>query len=233
MHPRILFALLAMFAVALMAACSEPSSRYEAATQEVAQTPIYPHAANYGAATQHGRDVIADGADNCRGCHGEDLAGGWTKTPCNACHRVYPHDEGFAVPDRHAAVVGERGLGACASICHGDDLRGGDAGVSCFTCHANYPHDSGWADIERHGVFVVENGGPETCATFCHGAQGGGGFSGVACNSCHEVYPHRWDDLTDHAGAVGEGGLASCQTACHGEDLEGGLSGISCFDCHS
>lgn len=96
--------------------------------------------------------------ENCKSCHGPDLAGGSSGVSCGQadCHQVYPHKNGWTdslSTAFHGSYIADTlgwNLELCTA-CHGTDYKG--AGVDekdCTICH-------------------TQPGGPEACST-CHGS---------------------------------------------------------------
>jgi hypothetical protein len=87
----------------------------------------------------HGAAVEAEGLGPCKGCHGLDLAGGWSGVSCSECHAggAGGHPDGWMTPDAtsfHGRLVHLEGVIGCAR-CHGFPPSRGTAGVSCADCH--------------------------------------------------------------------------------------------------
>ncbi len=89
--------------------------------------------------------------NNCTGCHGDDLAGGFVGVACTDCHND------FSPPDPpqtgHHMAGRDEPLTNC-TLCHGVDLTG-DLGPSCFTCHEQM-----WPDPTENQPPNVVPGGP-------------------------------------------------------------------------
>lgn len=168
---------------------------------------------------QHGSDSSAD-PQNCKACHGEDLAGGTSGISCAGCHHGWSgtHGEAFAAnPDNCKA-------------CHGTDFKGGLIAPSCLYCH----HYNDWDDT-HHGVKYDATS--DTCKG-CHGADLTGGFSGLSCVGCHDDNLHHTggEDLCCNTPAchAGGGGGEGCDE-CHGHDagFGGATGGKGTFKSHS
>jgi DnaJ-class molecular chaperone len=199
---------------------------------------------NPAAADFHGARVLAQGSDECEGCHGANNRGALDVPTCDECHAgAGGHVAGWMEPSQpafHGNSVAAQGPTPCRA-CHGSDYQGGSSGASCYTCHAGGPsgHPDGWMNLDTasfHGQRVLIEG-IANCQR-CHGAGLSGGTSGVACSQCHDVaggHPAGWMDVSGpnfHGETVAAQGPSSCR-ACHGTDYRGGSSGVSCFTCHA
>lgn len=209
----------------------------------------YPHAAEWGRSVDpqkaplHGPWVLANGKTECKNaCHGTNLNGGTSETPCDKCHTVYPHVSGWQNKAVHGASP-DRQNSNCTTFCHGSNLRGGDSNRSCYdsSCHTLglYPHEDGWEAASAHGV-AVNTYGKQGCLG-CHQVEPVDASDRKACHGCHPLYPHQtnWVERVSPGGKTVHGASvtspstdATCRTECHGSDLSGGLSRMVCNDCH-
>ncbi|MFH1264442.1 MAG: PKD domain-containing protein, partial [Planctomycetota bacterium] len=108
---------------------------------------------------------------NCIGCHGADLAGGFTGVSCFDCHQPFSSPD--PPPVGHHEPPGEWNhvlteprkdpIANGCNICHGSDLTGG-AGPSCFTCHDDLWSGGGGGGGGGNQPPVVNPGGPYVAA---------------------------------------------------------------------
>jgi uncharacterized paraquat-inducible protein A len=84
--------------------------------------------------------------EECKTCHGSDLAGGVSQVECTRCHiggstSKHPATwSGTAILSNHGRYVVANGSSSCKEAsCHGSTLKGvTDSGPSCSSCHS-YP----------------------------------------------------------------------------------------------
>ena len=189
------------------------------------------HPDGWGAATSHGAAMREQAypLDECRGCHGADLAGGDVGIGCSngaGCH--------------------DDGIDDCAGTCHGDEsgplpATGRHAThiglLECASCHPVPAGLDEGAHINDQVDVVLASWDPGSgrCADGCHDGQSPGWDDGapLGCDGCHQQSPahDRFERVvsTDrcgdcHAGSPGAGhidgvlaiAIDSC-AACHGQ----------------
>ncbi len=178
-------AILFSFPALFLAGCSERET----------PTEIETHVEGWSEKTAHGARIADSGPENCRTCHGTDLAGDDLVVGCYECHagpgghsrqHMEVDSAGF-----HARLVETDGNSECTT-CHGDDFRGGWSEVSCYSCHgggeSGHPDPAEWFNSRSslfHGKRLRE-GGVADCGR-CHGHDLTGGTSGVSCAECHST----------------------------------------------
>ncbi len=200
--------------------------------------------------------------DQCKTCHGQDLAGGISKASCftAACH----HDAvpGWALPGTHGlrakrAPDGTGGGFAACQLCHGTDFLGGGSATACGSCHTtNAPHPGKpWhTALSNHtttdplnapvcvqchfpGAAANPAGHPATPAP---AGTAPGCFNNTMCHGNAQA-PHplgtAWTQPTSAAfhGLEAKKDLAACQS-CHGTPgtpkFDGGSASTKCTTCH-
>jgi predicted CxxxxCH...CXXCH cytochrome family protein len=205
------------------------------------------HPDNFAVGSVHGAEITRFDQD-CRSCHGADLAGGTAKVSCDGCHSgptptswrtncTFCHggtDNQTGAPPRDLAGMASPFLDHTKHVSAGTMSRGFD----CNQCHVkatdvlspghifgNPPggalNDFG-AGLSPQGTFDKTTA---TCSNlYCHGT--GRGDTGsiatgatLACSGCH---------ATMESGATGWAKLSGP----HGSHLQS-TSGITCADCHS
>lgn len=207
----------------------------------------------------HGEYVLGQPevtTDDCRGCHGKDLAGGTNAPTCYtaACHMSFPHPVPASVAGESYApwlehhgdyfLSQENVLDpTCATAnCHGVTLEGIPANASaaeksikgCGDCHLQVPHADGWNGV--HGAEATTGEGVGKCQS-CHGETLTGVGNSPSCYTCHDHYPapHRdaagaknllWGTNGGHAQTVWDAAAAGSTT--------GKLAAVDadCQQCH-
>lgn len=207
--------------------------------------------------------VAVASIDQCRTCHGQDLAGGIAKATCftAACH----HDPvpGWALPGTHglrakSAPDSSGGGFASCQICHGSDFLGGGSKVACGTCHTTAaPHPAKpWHTIASNHATTNPVNAP-VCAQ-CHfpgsavnpanhpaapapAGTAPGCFNNTMCHGNAQA-PHAlgtvWTQATSSAfhGLEAKKDLGACQV-CHGTPgtakFDGGSASTKCTTCHT
>lgn len=168
----------------------------------------------------HGTERGAVGGQDCKACHGADLAGGTVGVACSECHLdaapVNAHAQGWDQPIlQHQTFANHFSWTQCANAnCHGAQLKGGAYGPSCFKafgCHEAgppAPHAMPYAAPESHGRTAKAN---LVYCRNCHGTPDfyyDGGFvsdpailnQGGACTVCHteaKAHPTFWQGTDD------------------------------------
>ncbi len=176
----------------------------------------YPHLpawTNVAAGSSHGHYLKGRSwaTVECRGCHGEDHAGGSSGQSCFTCHPSYPHVAGIGTS--HPASLRTAGypFGTC-HVCHGTDYAGGTVGVtSCMIsgCHRDASNNpkSPEACNTCHGNFRGAASEPGTWApsTGAHAKHLSTNVRGATaqCRECHNV-----PSTTFAAGHLGTDGVA-------------------------
>lgn len=179
----------------------------------------------------HGTDLRARGYPlaECRGCHGQDDAGGPVGASCLSagCHT--------------------EGVDACGT-CHDASPATGAhpahaAAVDCASCHpvrddTRHPdHPGGRVEVEPRGLATAAgatarwNAEQRTCSdVYCHGDSERRWDEGgpLGCGGCHDAPPESHSRFAD--------GASDC-TSCHGDvaaHLDGTLDRTepSCDTCH-
>jgi hypothetical protein len=212
----------------------------------------YPHSAGWTApmnSQSHGSYLAKTSyaTASCTPCHGEDLQNSTGKTPCNTCHALYPHANGW-MQTGNAQFHGAWAKGAnwdltACKTCHGAEFQGGEGKQSCYACHASFPHKSGWLNPQNsqyHGAYLAERSFKMDECKACHGATLQGGDGKESCYTCHASYPHEAGFKYEKSAANFHGvqlkarsyDLSDC-SACHGADFKGGTAKASCFKCHA
>lgn len=175
---------------------------------------------NPASTASHGAYLAADGYDmtTCKGCHGDDFAGGITGSSCISCHESTPlacntcHGQSFR-PDGSppADVAGNVETTASGVGAHQIHLSGGKYGrpLVCSECHtvpADLAHINSnteivWGDFATSGGAVPVYNSDNTCANvYCHGNFSSGnkdnmpkwndfGQGRAVCGTCHNIPP--------------------------------------------
>ncbi len=160
----------------------------------------------------YSRAYLANGALECRDCHGSDLSGGISKVSCmvgmigfpdGACHanghppRPVAHLLPYLAAPAHGPVA-KADLIACQA-CHGTNGGSGSnprfngtigfLTSGCEDCHktgtAHPPVDPAkLSGYDRHWNSHATAGNQAAACALCHGIDFNGG-SGPACRSCH------------------------------------------------
>ena len=216
------------------------------------------HPANF--LSTHPRFAVAD-VEQCKDCHGNDLAGGIANTSCftAACHHgtetgwvVFPSGppQGHGISAKEAP--GSSGFASC-QICHASDFSGGGAKKSCFLCHTP-PHPNSWRSFNVYKHTTTDLANASVCAR-CHlngnnsplpppspPAPAGtppGCFNSTLCHSVLAA-PHALGSAWTAPnpafhGLTAKQDLSFCQT-CHGTpgtiQFNGGVASTSCAGCH-
>jgi predicted CxxxxCH...CXXCH cytochrome family protein len=169
------------------------------------------HPVGYDEATAHGPDTLL-GPEDCRECHGEDLAGGTSGVDCDSCHQpewrtncVYCHggtdgDTDGAPPRDLDGRTDSLTFDPHRAHVDADDHKA----VACATCHGTLPEDvltpghtfddtQGEAEIAPTGLGqgLLYDGSGGCSNVYCHG--NGKGTRGATdedddattCASCH------------------------------------------------
>ncbi len=154
----------------------------------------------------HGKYFATADFDNCRTCHGVNLAGAATEASCVKCHTagVQVHKEGIldAASSNFHAVFFHGNYAALASCksCHSDNnsYRGSayspscaDAGChesssgpeSCSTCHSTSRSMNPWKDLAGNTETTYPGVG-------AHKAHLTGGVVGVKVADCYACHKH-------------------------------------------
>lgn len=239
-------------------ACSECHESYPYKHTAPWKTTFAGHPAQLLAAAKKDPQFLAE----CQKCHGDKLDGGGSGKSCYACHKTYPHLEGWNTSHGDYYIANEKDKPAktCATAnCHGLNLKGNPENVAvgqklvlgCEDCHLKYPHPADW----KHGLADPTL---KKCKT-CHGDDLKGKGKAVSCYSedvkCHKSFPdpHRespyetadadWKTLNGHSkytAKTDENGkitvnIETCKV-CHGSAFTGGGVGsnikLSCYACH-
>ncbi|MFO0633125.1 MAG: hypothetical protein U0168_09770 [Nannocystaceae bacterium] len=203
------------------------------------------HPLGYHEAGAHGPDMKLQ-VEDCRECHGDDLAGGTSEISCDGCHTegwrtdcVFCHGgelDQTGAPPRD--ITGTTDLSMLSFIAHPKHIAQNDhPAYDCTECHTK-PLDvlsSGHIFDETAAVAEVSfamglsdagvwDGSGNCSSLYCHGngRQDNGAYShdmaAPSCGGCH-AYPG-----TENPNVGGLSGR-------HGEHL--GEQGLTCQDCHA
>jgi predicted CxxxxCH...CXXCH cytochrome family protein len=160
------------------------------------------HAAGFSAREQHGYQASRDGLSGCKGCHGNDLAGG-TGTSCNGCHPgatstawqtdcTFCHGTPGGLASPPVDTQGSSDTSQVSVGAHAKHLAltlMTASSVTCETCHPTRGNvvtdtghmDGGTAEVAFTGLaaqgtastFTRTGDTAATCATYCHGRYTG------------------------------------------------------------
>lgn len=195
------------------------------------------HPEGWAAPSAHGT-ALKKQQEDCRGCHGADLAGGTVSVSCDGCHPAgwrtdctFCHggvDDSTGAPPRDL-------LGATSGLsfnAHGVHVsaRPNHAAFDCTQCHVKP------ADVLSAGH--VFDGTPNAKAEVSFSA-GLSNQATYANGTCSQLYCH--GDGRGHNGTYQVTGPPTTCHSCHGDAVGGTLSGqhrehlregVRCSDCH-
>ena len=196
-----------------------------------------PHPADYEQPAIHSVDVKLQ-TDDCRTCHGDDLAGGSSGLSCDSCHPVGWREDctfchGGDETDGGAPPRGLDGSDDLFGVHTAHASESNHAPYDCVQCHVK-PTDvlsTGHTFDDTPGVAEVDFSGGQspgaswdgngTCSeAYCHGSFAGQGTVSVTddvqCGSCHPAA----DASAQESQALG------------GEHREHIAHDVACADCH-
>ncbi|MBA4312948.1 MAG: hypothetical protein C0417_09990 [Chlorobiaceae bacterium] len=211
----------------------------------------------------HGKYLKVDDYDfnDCKPCHGSNLAGGTSDISCTKCHSSFPHVNGWNIDTAsvgfHGKYLQTKDWSATeCKACHGSGFDGGTSGKTCFTCHASFPHEAKFTD--GHENYMENNNYPLPECKTCHGTNLTGGErvniscsqsgchrdassnpkSPEACNTCHGLFSAPTDSVITWAppqSLAGDTAITVRGVGAHQKHLAIGTLGknVQCRECHT